>query len=197
MGRKAIEINPQMGKRLTEWLDDVNITQATLADRTGYTQQYISSIVTGKKNMSVEFARLVSEKIKKPFFNIYGDEIGSDQVRPQWLLCLDDNKTFEDWANAISDERERVFNSEWSILDRAARKQGMKIILNHPFSERPSYFDQLNWQKDRCSYSILKGNTSIKEFSVHDFIKLTQQLEKYAEYLIWSVAAEAGGSDNG
>lgn len=197
MGRKAIAINPQMGKRLTEWLDDVNITQTELAERTGYTQQYISSIVTGKKNMSVEFARLVSERIKKPFYNIYGDEIGTDQVRPQWLLCLDDNKTNEDQANYAQNMREHVFNSEWSVLDCAARKQGMKIVLKHPFPEMPSYIDQLHWQKDRCSYSLLKGNTSIKEFSVHDFISLTQQLEKYAEYLIWSVAAEAGGPNNG
>lgn len=194
MGRKPVEINPEMGKRLSEWLDDVKITQSELADRVGYTQQYISNIVTGKKNLSVELARLISEKVPKPFFNVYGAEIGVDHVRPQWLLCLDSAKTDDDWAEEIEDRREFVFNCEWTVLDEAARKHGLKIILNHPYPKTPSYLEQIKSQKKQCKYVIQKDGSAVKEFTVIEFIKLTQQLEKYANYLIWE---QTGGSDNG
>ena len=90
MGRKTVEINPEMGKRLSKWLSDIHMTQSELANELGYTQQHISNIITGKKNISVEFAQSVSQRTKKPVYNEDGTLIGYDTVNPQWLLCLSD-----------------------------------------------------------------------------------------------------------
>ena len=196
MGRKAINVNPESGKRLSEWLNGVGMTQTELAARIGYTQQYISNVVTGKKNMSVDLARCIAEKVPRPFYNANGDILGFENVRPQWLLCLDDHKTVYDEADAVTDRRELVFNSSWTVLDEAARKNGMKILLNHPYQRTPSYIEQLHSQRDKCRYVLEKNGEVVQSFSVVEFIRLTQRLEKYADFLLWDMVKE-GGTTNG
>ncbi|EXG86236.1 putative transcriptional regulator [Clostridium sp. ASBs410] len=72
------KLNPEQGKRLNECLKDIRMAQKELAQKSGYTQQYISNIVVGKKNMSHESAEI--------FANILC-------VRKDYLLCQDDFKT--------------------------------------------------------------------------------------------------------
>lgn len=72
------ELNPEHGKRLKECLSDKKMYQKELAQKSGYTNQYISYIVTGKKNMSMESAEI--------FANIL-------EVRKEYLLCKDNFKT--------------------------------------------------------------------------------------------------------
>ena len=43
------ELNTECGKRLKECLQEFPMTQNRLAELTGYSQQYISNIVVGKK----------------------------------------------------------------------------------------------------------------------------------------------------
>lgn len=71
------ELNPEHGKRLSECLNDKKMSQKELAEKSGYTKQYISYIVTGKKNMSSDSAEI--------FANIL-------EVRKEYLLCRDDFK---------------------------------------------------------------------------------------------------------
>lgn len=72
------ELNPEHGKRLKECLIDANMSQKDLAIKSKYTQQYISNIIVGKKNMSVESAKIFSKILK---------------VREEYLLCEDNFKT--------------------------------------------------------------------------------------------------------
>ena len=58
-------LNPECGIRLKQCLLKSRITQKELAERSGYTQQYVSTIVLGKKNLSLEAARKFS-KILNP-----------------------------------------------------------------------------------------------------------------------------------
>lgn len=75
---KKTILNPECGKRLKECLADFPMTQGDLSSLTGYTQQYISNIVVGKKPLTIKAAKLFSDVLK---------------VREEYLLCIDDFKT--------------------------------------------------------------------------------------------------------
>lgn len=78
--KKAI-LNPECGKRLKECLADSKMTQGEISSLTGYTQQYISNIVVGKKPLTIKAAKLFSEVL---------------HVRENYLLCVDAFKTDSD-----------------------------------------------------------------------------------------------------
>lgn len=59
MGRKQLEVNPECGKRLKQWLEYVGITEKTLCSAINYTQQYISSVINGKKRLTPELAKQI------------------------------------------------------------------------------------------------------------------------------------------
>lgn len=66
------------GERLKQCIIDANMTQAELASASGFTQQYISNIVVGKKPMTVKAASVFSKLL---------------DVRQEYLLSEDDYKT--------------------------------------------------------------------------------------------------------
>lgn len=69
---------PNSGERLKQCIMDANMTQAELASASGFTQQYISNIVVGKKPMTVKAASVFSKLL---------------DVRQEYLLLEDDYKT--------------------------------------------------------------------------------------------------------
>lgn len=72
------ELNKECGIRLKNCLEEFPMTQNELSSLTGYTQQYISNIVVGKKPMTIKAARIFAKHLN---------------VRTEYLLCEDDNKT--------------------------------------------------------------------------------------------------------
>lgn len=72
------ELNKECGKRLKQCLKEQNISQKDLSVKSNYTQQYISSIIVGKRNLSLESARRFSRILN---------------VREEYLLCEDNFKT--------------------------------------------------------------------------------------------------------
>lgn len=107
MGRKRQEINPKCGKRLSELLADKQIKQFELANALGYTPQQISRIITGKDRLTEDFAHRVVEYFKT-------NEIEHDlfdNVRYEWLMCIDGDKTEAQHMRKIgvqSQERETL-----------------------------------------------------------------------------------------
>lgn len=66
------------GERLKQCIIDANMTQVELASASGFTQQYVSNIVVGKKPMTVKAASVFSKLLG---------------VRQEYLLLEDDYKT--------------------------------------------------------------------------------------------------------
>ena len=60
------KLNPECGKRLKECIADAGMTQGELAERAGFTQQYISNIVTGKKPMTTTAAKQFAKYLCVP-----------------------------------------------------------------------------------------------------------------------------------
>lgn len=106
------ELNKEVGNRLRDCLKDSNLTQKQLAELTGYTPQYISNIIVGKKKLSIEAARNISRKLN---------------VREKYLLCEDDYKTEgEMWK-----KRHELFNDKKNLLDSIINLAGYRRVCDY------------------------------------------------------------------
>ena len=198
MGRKAIDLNPEMGKRLSAWLDEVKMKQLDLANLVGYTQQYISKVVTGKQNMSVDLANAISEKVPKLVYNPSGEVIGIEHVLPQWLLCLTDKKT--DCAQTEFEKKKRNyrFEAEWSLLGESARRYGYSIVQHAVAGlDFPDYDLLLNNQDKRNWFGIERDGNVVLRLSPQEFIALEQKLEKFSDFIIFDLLSNIEGDKNG
>ena len=109
------ELNPEHGKRLKECIDELGITQKELAEKSGYTKQYISYIVTGKKNMSLESARIFAKILK---------------VDEDYLLCNSDYRTFNDFWSELSSENDMAKNAALKLL------KVWGVSISEPFDKK-------------------------------------------------------------
>lgn len=195
MGRKSVKINSESGKRLWKWLHEVDMTQGELADRIGYTQQYLSSVMTGKKALTPELAQTISDHAPKHVRTVGEDGNGvpfwegEEKVRPEWLLCKDDNMTLTDQIIDHADKKELLHNSQWHILDQSLRKQGKKLILKHTSPDTPTGAAAIRLSKnDQCWYEIqTEDGRTLKKLTVIEFIKLQQKLQEYSDFLIYDL----------
>lgn len=105
------ELNTECGKRLKECLQEFPMTQNRLAELTGYSQQYISNIVVGKKPMTVKAAKLFAEHL---------------HVREEYLLDEDDKKT----VTEMFKKRKNLFDQLNEITTALLNLAGFKPICN-------------------------------------------------------------------
>lgn len=84
------KLNPECGIRLKQCISHARMTQKELSNMSGYTQQYISNIVRGKRNLSLEASRIFSKILK---------------VDEKFLLCETNYKN--DFDSSISRIRSR------------------------------------------------------------------------------------------
>ena len=115
MGRKPQEINPIRGERLKLLLKEHGMEQKELSERIHLTKEHISYIVTGKRSLTRDNAKL----ILRLFPN----------VRYEWLMGYDDFKTEFDkelhelgqWSNEEETRRKTVktlaFLAGYEIID--------------------------------------------------------------------------------
>lgn len=83
---KKIEKSVQTpGERLKLVMKEQHCTQAQLAERVGRATNHISMIVRGERNLTIENAKRIAKVLN---------------VRPEWLLGLDDFKTERDVSQA-------------------------------------------------------------------------------------------------
>ena len=170
MGRKKVIINPESGKRLSAWLKEANVTQAELAASLHYTQQHISNIATGQKNLGYDLAEYISENIP----NREGEH-----VRIEYLLGKDDFKTDGSRIHAIhetiqkrSDLIEQVIEShhyqisesrsEVKVDDEGREYYGILIEIKAPDGSarymRPAEFAEFK----KNLHDIVEGQLLLK-----------------------------------
>ena len=119
MGKKKRILNTESSQRLSDWLKKIDMSQSDLAEAIGYTQQYVSNIMTGKRPMTLDFAQLVSENTSQGQSRKYNIEL---RIRPQYLLCMDDIKTTEDFESQYIRRSQAVNDATLTILDQSLRE---------------------------------------------------------------------------
>lgn len=91
--KKKKELNHMQGKRLSECLEEKNITQKELAKKSDYSAQQINYIINGKRSMSLESARAFAKIL---------------DVDAEYLLCETKYKTIWDEINKESEEEKKI-----------------------------------------------------------------------------------------
>ena len=129
MGKKQRILNTEGSKRLADWLKEIDMSQSELAQAVGYTQQYISNIMTGKRPMTLDFAELVSQKTSQGQSQKYDIEL---RIRPQYLLCMDDIKTTEDFEYQYIHRSQAVSDATLTLLDQSLREVCLREGMDSP-----------------------------------------------------------------
>lgn len=136
------QLNLNCGERLKQCLKEANLTQAELALTSGYTQQYISNIIVGKKPVTVKAASLFAKVLN---------------VRQEFLLCEDDYKTEDElWS-----KRRKLFDT----------KENIALHLLHLAGYEPICDFIKNWKElglDKKIYGpFKKGDTAAKHIPLY------------------------------
>lgn len=153
MGKKKRILNNESAQRLSDWLSEIDMNQTELADLIGYSQQYISNIMNGKRPMTLDFAQLVSEKTAQGKSQKYDIDL---KIRPQYLLCMDDIKTTEDFETTYIQRSQNVMDASITLLEEALEevclREGMELphLDNIPElillqAQLRDYADSLMW----------------------------------------------------
>lgn len=87
MGRKRVRVNTIRGERLKKLLKEKGVDQQTLADMIGYSEEHISYIVNGKRNLTEDAAERIIELFPG--------------TRLSWLLGCDDYETEDERVDSI------------------------------------------------------------------------------------------------
>lgn len=82
-------LNLTCGNRLKKCLKEMNISQSELSEKSGFTQQYISNIINGRRPMTVTAARSFSKTLN---------------VLESYLLGESDYKTKQEHYKILADE---------------------------------------------------------------------------------------------
>lgn len=107
------ELNLECGKRLKECLSDFPMTQNKLASLTGYTQQYISNIIVGKKPMTIKAAKLFSEYLN---------------IQEEYLLCESNYKTKQEEIQETFKTNRKKWNDLENAVQTLISNTGYKIV---------------------------------------------------------------------
>ena len=157
MGKKKRILNNESAQRLSDWLSEIDMNQTELAGKINFSQQYISNVMNGKRPMSLEFAQRVSNATAQGKSQRYDIDL---KIRPQYLLCMDDIKTTEDFETTYIQKSQNVMDASITLLEEALKEVCLREGIEVPNLD--------NW----C-----------------DFFLLEAQLQDYADSLMWNYVA--------
>lgn len=81
------ELNKEHGKRLKECLDNAGMTQKELAEKANCTPQFISNVINGKRNMSIQTAEIFAEILQVKSDYLLGTSIvKTDEEAIKWAM---------------------------------------------------------------------------------------------------------------
>lgn len=166
------EINPEQGKRLRECLNEQRFSQKELAEKSGYTPQYISNIVVGKKNMSYESASAFAKIL---------------HVKTEFLLCEIDCKTDAEmlkeclnWEIETQHVICNLLNQMGYDIEIQAEYQNMKtnetvLVSNDDFPPNLNPIEECRFRGDAVLYEC---NGKMVSQTQEDFEKVNQPSHK-------------------
>lgn len=184
MGRKPQEINPECGKRLKEWLDDVGITASALCKAIHYTPQYISDVVRGKKRMTPDLASKIAHAPKHYVDPDTGDTCSliipqGKRVLSSWLLCESDIKTATERIEHALDAAEASTKAAHVLIKNAANNSGFDIVYawdRAPNTITPSDNDVF--------YNILEDGNVVAGIGLTEYSQLRKEIFDYTAFLV-------------
>ncbi|MCD8384463.1 MAG: helix-turn-helix domain-containing protein [Clostridiales bacterium] len=166
MGRKRVEINPESGKRLNQWLTANNMTGKQLAERLNYTQQQISKIINGKANLTLDMAKQISE--------LSSDSL-LDRVRVQWLMCQDDFMTGKDIVSATTENK----FTKRELIENLLTLHG--YLIEDITEQQPIMTDEKGRQYRKPLFAFVAPSGTRCYFTEKQLAAFIQQIDNYVE----------------
>ena len=177
------------GKRLKKILKENGLNQNELADYLHYSPNHISMIVTGKRRLTPDIAYFVCSLIPG--------------IRAEYLLCLDDWKT---WDDVPEEYYSSQINKAWDSTDAAEElleKLGYifewtgnakMIDKDYADDEMPEYD-----RNDPCAYRLIVDGTEKGLCSSNQRESLIESITDYAEFEVKKLLSKVkkGSADNG
>jgi transcriptional regulator with XRE-family HTH domain len=185
MGRKKKidELNEELrvsnGKRLKDCLKELGMTQIELANKIGYSKEYISRIATGTNEMKTSLAKQISNaltdyasktKYKIPTMYGLGDNAcfgeGESWIfNYRYLMGLSDNKIVSKEALALDEYmiKQHQLGNSVDSLQYIIEEIGYKI--DNPTTAPKSLFNDINTMFEKWGFS----------FDVNDRHKITRK----------------------
>ena len=129
MGKKKRILNNESAQRLSDWLKEIGMTQTDLSKLIHFSQQYISNVMNGKRPMSLEFAQRVSNATAQGKSQRYDIDL---KIRAQYLLCMDDIKTTEDFYSVNFQRLDSVNNACYTLLTNSLKEVCLREGIEVP-----------------------------------------------------------------
>lgn len=172
---QRVEINPECGRRLKQALVSNGITQERFGDACGYTQQYISKLVTGKRQLTREMAEKAHEIMPS--------------VSVKWLMC-DSERAWEENRKTEA-AFDRIFQCFIS---------GLEDISGYGLG-----FWNSDFLIGKYVYVTNEKGEKVGVIQEEDFYMLKEEIEGFASYALHRLIKErmlaipngnAGGTDH-
>lgn len=171
MGRKKQEINPVPGRRLKKLLRCFHIQQKKFAEQIGYTEQHLSLIITGQRNLTMDAAQKIAKLMN---------------VRVEWLMGLDNYMTQHD-----IDVLPQLNIINYRIGLRSAIELLMKSV-GYQIIEHPKDIErkvQIAVTYDGCfldpmdlEYTISKDGCEVIKLSDSEFFSFSTEIADFLEF---------------
>lgn len=181
MGRKKSEINLESGKRLKQWLHDQHITAKFLCEKIGYTPQYISDVIRGKKPLTTDLAK----RIENASLEIPIDE----RVRAEWLLCEDNFETVGDRVDAITIGTQEVYG----LIENVMKLHGYEIIAD-TFDYEPPDIDMDGRELQKVHYGIKSRHVRVY-IGADEIGRLLREIDEFIEFKCLTALDCGNGSE--
>lgn len=178
MGRKKVEINTICGERLSIALKEAHMDQKTLAAKLNYTQQHISGIINGKRNMSPAMAEAVSGIIPS--------------ASAEWLLGLSDYRSDSEKAISTLCEVRDEWRSRLEAVQVLAYLAGYEIDL---YTDGKSEHDiKTVIQSVKEGYKIRRDGEILGYCKLERFNLIALECQELVEHRIKSYLREVSGN---
>ena len=163
-------------ERVRQALKDAGINQEQLAEKLdGVSKSYISQLVRDKKPLPEKRVRQIAE--------ITG-------VRPEYLLCIDDYRTEEDYFWSLLQKTSDRFTGFHAFLDLIAHRFGASISVKKTDQKQQGMLCMDGLQQpaeiDTFIYTIKKGSVSV-DIPESDISAITNELLDFAEWRLYRV----------
>lgn len=199
MGRKRTEINPIRGERLRKLLKDHGIDQNDFATMINYSEEHISYIINGKRNLTVDAAERIVEMFPG--------------TRIEWLLGYDSYETefMKSGCEYIKPVLERIrriraVESFFSSFDLSFFVNVTDPALNEPADEfldrataddiQKAFVELESVQQSPKAYVIKKDGEIWGYCSEEEKRILFEEIVDFAEFSLLKLC-NRGGQENG
>ena len=165
------------GEKVKQLMKEFHYTQAQLAEKLDCSENHISMIVRGQRNLTIKNAKMIAD--------LFG-------VRFQWLLGFDDCMT--DWHKIEQAAQNALENGDaaHTLMQLAATLLG--YTLEEAVHTRDSEEGVIQFDPNEIDYYIVKNGVKVLPIHAGDYRRLRNEIVRYMVFLLEGLVHDANDS---